>query len=201
VYAEPDNQEAKDLLADVFEQIGYQKESPSVRNSFLAAAYELRNGIPSGASPKSTGPDMIRAMTTELWLDFLGVRLDSEKAEGMAFKINLVTPDNNEKFVLELSNGTLTNIVGFQADDADLTVTINRSDLENTMMGAMTFDEQIESGTAKLKGNREPYEQLKMMLVQFDLGFEMMPGTGEKDLTPQLKPFQAEPPANSAGAG
>jgi alkyl sulfatase BDS1-like metallo-beta-lactamase superfamily hydrolase len=46
VYAEPKNQEAKDLLADVFEQIGYQQESPSVRNSFLAGAYELRNGIP-----------------------------------------------------------------------------------------------------------------------------------------------------------
>src|SRR5205823_1260755 len=27
VYAEPDNRTAKDLLADVFEQIGYQKES------------------------------------------------------------------------------------------------------------------------------------------------------------------------------
>ena len=37
VYAEPHNQAAKDLLADVFEQIGYQKESPSLRNSFLAA--------------------------------------------------------------------------------------------------------------------------------------------------------------------
>ena len=158
VYAEPQNQEAKNLLADVFEQIGYQKESPSVRNSFLAAAYELRNGIPSGASPKTTGPDMIRAMTTELWLDFLGIRLDSKKAEGYAFKINLVTPDNDEKFVVELSNGTLTNIAGFLADDADLTITINRSDLVQTMMGAVTFDEQISSGKAKLEGNREPYE-------------------------------------------
>ena len=46
VYAEPDNQAAKDLLADVFEQIGYQRESPSVRNSFLAGACELRSGIP-----------------------------------------------------------------------------------------------------------------------------------------------------------
>jgi alkyl sulfatase BDS1-like metallo-beta-lactamase superfamily hydrolase len=201
VYAEPENQEAKDLLADVFEQIGYQQESPSVRNSFLAAAYELRNGIPSGASPKTGGPDMISAMTTGLWLDFLGIRLDSEKAEGQAFKINLVTPDNGEKFVVELSNGTLTNIAGFQADDADLTISINRSDLEKTMMGAMSFDEQITAGKADLKGDREPYEQLKTMLVQFDLGFEMMPGTGARDLTPNQKPFQAEQPASSAGAG
>ena len=201
VHAEPQNQEASDMLADVFEQIGYQKESPGVRNSFLAAAYELRNGIPGGASPQTTGPDMIRAMTTQLWLDFLGIRLDSKKAEGQAFKINLVTPDNGGQFVVELSNGTLTNIEGFLADDADLTITINRTDLEQTMMGAMTFDEQIRTGKAKLEGNREPYEQLKTMLVHFELGFEMMPGTGAADLTPQEKPFQAEPPASSAGAG
>lgn len=199
VYAEPQNQEAKDLLAEVFEQIGYQQESPSVRNSFLAAAFELRNGIPSGATPSTAGPDMIRAMSTELWLDFLGVRLDSKKADGKAFTINLITPDNEETFVVELSNGTLTNIEGYQADDADLTITINRTDLEKTMMGAMSFDEQIEAGKAKMEGSREPYEQLKTMLVQFDLGFEMMPGTGGADLTPQHKPFQAEEPASSAG--
>ena len=57
----PNNQAAKDLLADVFEQIGYQKESPSVRNSFLAAAYELRHGMPGGVPPKTSGPDTIRA--------------------------------------------------------------------------------------------------------------------------------------------
>lgn len=199
IYAEPKNQEAKDLLADVFEQIGYQQESPSVRNSFLAAAYELRNGIPTGATPKSSGPDMIRAMTTELWLDFLAIRLDSAKADGKAFKINLNTPDNKEKFVVELSNATLTNIEGFQADDADLTITINRKDLLQTMMGTVTFDEQIKSGKAKLKGDRKPYEQLKEMLVHFDIGFEMMPGTGAKDLTPVQKPFQQEAPADTTG--
>ena len=69
------------------------------------------------------------------------------------------------------------------------------------MMGAMTFDEQINAGKAKLEGNRDPYEQLKTMLVHFDLGFEMMPGTGGTDLTPEQKPFQAEQPASSAGAG
>jgi len=199
VYAEPQNQEAKDLLADVFEQIGYQQESPSVRNSFLAAALELRSGIPEGASPKTGGPDMIRAMTTELWLDFLGIRLDSKKADGKGFKINLVTPDNGEQFVVELSNGTLTNIEGFQADDADLTVTIDRKDLEKTMMGAASFDEQISAGKAKLKGNRDVYEQLKAMLEHFDLGFEMMPGTGSKDLTPEQRPFEQEEPARTDG--
>ncbi len=198
VFAQPDNQVAKDLLADVYEQIGYQKESPSVRNSFLAAAYELRNGIPSGASPKSSGPDMIRAMSTELWLDFLGVRLEYKKAEGINFIINLATPDNGEQFVVELSNATLTNIKGVQAKDADLTITILRSDLEEIMMGAVSFDDQIKAGKAKLVGDRKPYDLLKTMLVQFDIGFEILPGTGAKDLTPAENVFAQEPMAIDA---
>jgi alkyl sulfatase BDS1-like metallo-beta-lactamase superfamily hydrolase len=198
VFAEPQNQAAKDMLADVFEQIGYQKESPSVRNSFLAGAYELRNGIPQGASPKSSGPDMIRAMTTELWLDFLAIRLDSKKADGIEFVINLITPDNGEEYVVELSNSTLTNITGFQSKDADLTVTIDRADLVNTMMGAISFDDQIKSGKAKLEGDRKPYDQLKTMLVQFDMGFEILPGTGAQDLTPENNPLAQQAPAVDA---
>ncbi len=199
VYAEPENQEAKDLLADVFEQIGYQQESPSVRNSFLAGAYELRNGIPSGASPKSSGPDMIKAMDTYLWLDFLGVRLDSEKAGDRAFTINMITPDNEEKFVIELSNGTLTNLEGYLADDPDLTLVVNRSDLEQVMMGAVTMDEQIEAGKVALAGDTGIIDDLKEMLVQFDLGFEILPGTGEQDLTPEANAFQQPEPADTSG--
>jgi alkyl sulfatase BDS1-like metallo-beta-lactamase superfamily hydrolase len=198
VYAEPQSQPAKDLLADIFEQIGYQQESPSVRNSFLAAAYELRSGIPVGASP-TAGPDLIRAMTTELWLDFLGIRMDSKKAEGMKFTINLVTPDNDEKFVVEMSNATLTNIVGYQAANPELTVTINRSDLEQVMMGAANFDDQIAAGKAKLDGNKDVYEQLKSTLVQFELGFELMPGTGDASLSPKRTPFQQDEPADTSG--
>ena len=95
--------------------------------------------------------------------------------------------------MVELSNATLTNIEGFQADDADLTVTINREDLVMTMMGAVSFDEQIEKGKAKLEGDRRVYEDLKNMLVQFDLGFEMMPGTGATDLSPDMGDFEQEP--------
>jgi len=195
VYAEPDNQAAKDLLADAFEQFGYQQESPSVRNSFLAAALELRSGIPEGASPKTGGPDMVRAMTTDLFLDFLGIRMDSRKAEGMEFKINLVTPDNGDQFVLEMSNATLTNIQGQQAKDPDLTISIDRKDLETVMMGAATFDEQIKNGKAKLAGKREVYEQLKTTLVHFELGFEMMPGTKKGEVKSDMSTFEQVPPA------
>lgn len=201
VYAEPNNTQAKDLLADTFEQIGYQKESPSVRNSFLGAAYELRHGMPKGTPPKSSGPDMIRAMTTELWLNSLAISMDSRKAEGMKFVINLVTPDNKEKFIVELSNSALTNIKGQQAAKPDLTITVNRTDLEQVMAGKASFDELIQTGKAKFEGDRKPFDQLRSTLVRFTPDFEMMPGTkSEPNKAPAVKdPMQAQELAHPAG--
>jgi alkyl sulfatase BDS1-like metallo-beta-lactamase superfamily hydrolase len=201
VYAEPNNTEAKDLLADTFEQIGYQKESPSVRNSFLGAAYELRHGMPKGTPPKSSGPDMIRAMTTELWLNSLAISMDSRKAEGMKFVINLVTPDNKEKFIVELSNSALTNIKGQQAKNANLTITVNRADLEQVMAGKASFDELIQAGKAKFDGDRKPFDQLRSTLTRFTPDFEMMPGTKSEPTKPRMvkDPMEAQELAHPAG--
>ena len=202
VHAEPENEIAKDLLADVYEQIGYQKESPSVRNSFLAAAFELRHGMPSGASPKASGPDVIRGMSTELWLDFLAVRLDTSKAEGKHFIVNFITPDNDEKYLVELSNSALTNIKDIQSPNADLTITINRSELNDVMMGETSFDDKIKQGKAKLKGDRKPYDELGTMLTTFTMDFELLPGTLPDDAgaaSANENPFRQKVPASSAG--
>ena len=194
VQAEPQNQAAKDLLADVFEQIGYQQENPGLRNSFLAAAYELRSGIPQGETADSSSPDVIRAMSTELFLNFLGIRMDSRKAEGMRFTINLITPDNGEKFLIELENATLTNIQGFLADKPDMTLTINRSDLEQTMMGAKTLEAQIADGTAKVSGDAGVLKKLASTMVEFDPRFEIMPGTKARETAlAKADPYEAIP--------
>jgi alkyl sulfatase BDS1-like metallo-beta-lactamase superfamily hydrolase len=194
VQAEPKNQVAKDLLADVFEQIGYQQENPGLRNSFLAGALELRSGIPEGDSPKSSGPDIIRAMSTELFLNFLGIRMDSRKAEGLRFTMNLITPDNGEKFVIELENATLTNLPGFLAPKPDLTMTINRADLEKTMMGVKTLESQIKDGTAKVEGDVSILAKLAATMVDFDPSFEIMPGTKARASdVKHAEPYEAVP--------
>lgn len=201
VYAQPDNTAAKDLLADIFEQIGYQKESPSVRNSFLGAAYELRHGMPTGASPKSNGPDIIRAMTTELWLNSLAISMDSKKAAGIHFVINLSTPDNGEKFVVEMSNSALTNIKGQQAANPTLAITINRSDLEQVMGGQTTFDQLLAQGKAQFDGDRKAFDQLKSTLTVFKPDFELMPGTKPKVDVPMKPrdPFEVQDLAVTGG--
>ncbi|WP_246718881.1 alkyl sulfatase C-terminal domain-containing protein [Microvirga terrestris] len=156
--------------------MGYQFESPSLRNSFLSGAKELRDGVVAVTAAKAGSPDFVRGTSTELFLNYLGIQMDSRKAEGMKFKINLSTPDNGEKFVVELSNATLTTIAGYQANDANLTLTIDRRELEDVMIGATKLADKIAAGKAKMEGNPQVLTQLSPTTA-FDNWFEVLPGT------------------------
>jgi len=177
VYAEPSNQEAKNLLADVFEQLGYQYESASMRNVFLAAGQELRNGMQTIAAPRGTSPSMARAMTTSQWWDAVATRVDSALADGNDYIVNFITPDTGQTFVIEMSSGTLSNIEGFLAEDPDATITINRTDLNTVIMGQATLPEQLQNGIGSIEGDASVLLSLASVLTVFDPGFEVMPGT------------------------
>ena len=177
VYAEPQNASAKDLLAAVFEQLGYQYESASMRNVFLAAAQELRNGTGSVPAPRGTSPSLARAMTTSQWWDAVATRVDSERADGEQFVINFVTPDTGQEFVVELSGGTLTNIEGYQSNAADATIIMNRTDLHPVIMGQTTLAEQLQAGVGSVLGDSRVLLRLAAVLITFNAGFEVMPGT------------------------
>ena len=89
-----------------------------------------------GASvAKHFDPLVVRAMSTEQWLDFVAISIDPKKADGLKFTINRVTSDNGERFVVEMINATLTTIMGFQASKPDLTVRVDRAQLNRVMVG------------------------------------------------------------------
>ncbi len=195
VFAEPKNMPARQALADSYEQLGYQSESTSTRNTFLQGAFELRNGLPGGSAPRTMTPDVVRAMTTEQWLDFLGISMDPKKSQGLQFKINFVTPDNGEKFAVELENATLTNIKGFQAPNPDLTITVNRADLNRVMMGVASFDQLATEGKAKFDGDRAIIHKLRDLMVTFTPDFEILPGTAPTQRqVPPGRPFVVQDP-------
>ena len=174
---DPSDQEVKDLLADIYEQLGYQQENPGLRNSFLSGAYELRSVIPIGDNPDTTGPDVIRTMSTEFFLDFLAIKMDSRKAEGIEFTMNLVTPDKGEQFAIELAKATLTNIEGFQFENPDLSMRVNRADLERVMTGEAEFEDLLAEGRATAEGDVSVRVKLAGTMVEFDPLFEVLPGT------------------------
>ena len=177
VYAEPQNQVAKDLLAQVFEQLGYQYESASLRNVFLSAALELRNGAAPVGPARGTSPDLARAMTTSQWWDAVGTRVDSTAADGLRFTLNFITPDTGESYVIEMSSATLTNIRGYLAENPDATIRMNRSDLDAVIAGQATLGQQLAAGNGVLEGDAQVLQQLNAVLINFDPGFEIMPGT------------------------
>ena len=179
VYAEPANQSAKDLLADVFEQLGYQYESPSMCNAHLSAAQELRSGIrlaPAGAGG-GLSPDLARGLDTQQWWEAVAIRIDPARAEDLQFIMNFVTPDTGETFIVELNAGTMTIISGFQHPEPDVGISMNRSDLETVMMGRSSLGGQLMAGVGTVTGNASVLQRLAGLLVDFDPNFAIMPGT------------------------
>ena len=133
VFAEPDNQAARALLADTFEQLGYAAESATWRNAYLFGAQELRQGMPK-APPRPPMPrETLAALRTgQLW-DVLGVRLNGPKAEGKHIVLNWSFTDTGESFVLTLENCALTYLEGAQAATADASFTLARATLDEVI--------------------------------------------------------------------
>ena len=71
--------------------------------------------------------------------------------------------------MLELSHSTLTNIQWYQAQDADLTITINRADLEPIMMRKATFASQAAAGRASLQGNPQVLQELMAPTISISI--------------------------------
>ena len=45
------------------------------------------------------------------------------------------------------------------------------------LLGAASFEQLVSTGKVRLEVNSGPLDQLKGMFVQFDIGFEILPGT------------------------
>src|SRR3546814_9702802 len=68
VFAEPDNQDARNLQADALEQLGYQAESGPRRNFYLTGAKELREGVTQLPTPNTAITNIVRSMTPEMFI-------------------------------------------------------------------------------------------------------------------------------------
>jgi alkyl sulfatase BDS1-like metallo-beta-lactamase superfamily hydrolase len=174
VFADPDNQAARALLADTFEQLGYAAESSTWRNAYLFGAQELRQGMPK-ASPRSATPrETLAALRTEQLWDVLGVRLNGPKAEGKRIVLNWNFTDTNETFVLNLENSALTYIPGAQAPAADATFTLARGVLDEVIAKVTTFPDAVGAGKVQVTGNPLRLGELMMLMDEFPRMFEIV---------------------------
>ncbi len=173
VFAEPDNKEAKTLLADTLEQLGYVAESGPWRNFYLSGARELREGVKVVRVATTASPDLSKNMPIPMMLDFMAVRLNPEKAAGKKLKINFNFSDTNELYTVFLENSTLNNREG-NADDADTTITSTRATLDNIMLGKLTVEQGLKSGAIKVEGTKGKFKELQGMLDNFEFWFNIV---------------------------
>jgi alkyl sulfatase BDS1-like metallo-beta-lactamase superfamily hydrolase len=174
VFAEPDNQAARALLADTFEQLGYAAESATWRNAYLFGAQELRQGMPK-APPRPPMPrETLAALRTgQLW-DVLGVRLNGPKAEGKHIVLNWSFTDTGETFILTLENCALTYVAGAPAAAADAGFTLARATLDEVIAKQTSFPESVASGKIKFTGNATRLAELMALMDEFPRMFEIV---------------------------
>ncbi|KZL16835.1 Metallo-beta-lactamase superfamily protein [Pseudovibrio axinellae] len=167
VFAEPENKAARELQAAALTQLGYVAESGPWRNFYLTAAKELREGIKPIHGPKA-GPHVVSAMSLEMFFDYLGVRLNPEKAKGLEARINFNFSDIEERYALELKNGVLNHTAGVTLDDANVSFTMTRGALNALALKQKTFFELVRTDEMAYEGNPLAFGAIMSMMDEYD---------------------------------
>jgi len=174
VFAEPDNEAARELQADTLEQLGYQAESGPWRNAYLTGAKELRYGTLGIPIKGTTTPDTVRAMSLELLFNYLAVRLDGSRASATDAAIELEFAESGERAVLEIVNGTLNHLLGPSPTEPDARVKLTREALDRLVLGETTLAEEEAAGELSADPDLAPLEQLLSLLDGFEFWFNVI---------------------------
>jgi alkyl sulfatase BDS1-like metallo-beta-lactamase superfamily hydrolase len=107
VFAEPDDAEAREMLARAYDQLGYQAESGPWRDVYLSGALELRRGVQGTALDPAAHAGLLRRTPLEAIFASLATRLDAARADGRRTAVNFAFTDTGETWVLWLENAVL----------------------------------------------------------------------------------------------
>lgn len=174
VFAEPQNQTARDMLASTYEQMGFQSESVLWRNIYLCGAQELREGKKPRPGVGGVNEDIARAMPLRDFFNLLAVKLDPEKAKGLSFTINYGFTDTGENVAVKVHNQVENHRLNIKDDAAELTVSLARMTLNDIAYGRLSLDDAIKDGALQLEGSVDLFRAYLDMHVTFDLWFNVI---------------------------
>ena len=178
VFAEPTNERARNLQADALEQLGYQAESSTFRNSYLMGAQELRDGPPQSAESRVRARSLIKAMSIDQVFDTLGLRTISENIGGLSLCVNWLFTDMagspDEKWILGLSNRTIYATQGRHDVSSVATVQISRDLFLEVIAQTTTFVDELQKGTVTIEGDAGALLTIFGNLDKFFTGFAIV---------------------------
>ncbi len=167
IAADPGDQVAKNLQADTFEQLGYQAESATWRGFYLTGAKELREGVKKFEHASTASSDTIKGMTVEMLLDYLAVRLDSDKAAGKNISLNF-NFSNNDNMNVSLENSVLNYRKTLQPK-VDASFYMSRSDLHDVLVGQAKMADLVKAKKVKIIGNANKLNEVISCMDKFEL--------------------------------
>jgi alkyl sulfatase BDS1-like metallo-beta-lactamase superfamily hydrolase len=154
VFADPDDGEAKELLARAYDQLGYQAEAGPWRDVYLTGAYELRHGVSSPALNSASIAGLLRRLPLERFFDAMATRVNGPKAAEKRTALNFVFTDVGETHVLVLENGVLHHRKRDADPQADATVKLTREFLVRLSTGQAGLRETIFGDELDVEGSR-----------------------------------------------
>lgn len=152
VQAEPHNQDAVQLLAETFEQLGYQAESATWRNAYLQGAQELRHGLPEGRNALLAF-DLLQALEASNLFDALAIRLNSHRAAGKRITINWFFTDLQQFHLLTLERSTVNHVPRYSSATADVSVSLEQATLRAVLLKRISFVEARNAGSVEISGD------------------------------------------------
>jgi alkyl sulfatase BDS1-like metallo-beta-lactamase superfamily hydrolase len=174
VFADPDNREARELQAEALRQLGYQAENGTWRNFYLSAAKELTDGVTVMPTPSSLTPDLVRALTIEMLLDFMAVRLNGPQAADRDYLFDLELTDSGEVYELEVGNGVLNYTKDSRSDSPTAVIRTTRGDLDAVIAGETDFAGAVADGRLVIEGDAAAFMDFLGLLDDFEFWFNIV---------------------------
>ena len=173
VMADPEHVAGRALLADTYEQLGYQSESAPWRNFYLCGALELREGLPETRN-YAASPGMAAGIPIENIFQVMAVRLLPEQAVAQDLHLLLRFSDLEHDYVLQIKNAVLHYFVGTAATQSDAQLSLSTTHFKQMIMGQTSAGELIEQQLLKVEGDVNLLSQLGSLFDQFPRRFPLV---------------------------
>jgi alkyl sulfatase BDS1-like metallo-beta-lactamase superfamily hydrolase len=176
VFADPEDAEARELLARAYDQLGYRAESGVWRSVYLTGAQELRRGTPdSGGLETRFAGDILARIPLELFFSAMATRLDGPKAaEQEPLTLNFVFTDVGETHVLRLENGVLHHAQREADPEAAVTVKLTRALFQRLGAGQVGVRDLVFSDELDVDGSRTALLSFFRLLDPVDPNFAIV---------------------------
>ncbi len=172
VFADDADTEARHLLADALEQLGFGAENGTWRNAYLAGATELRSG--TFGTPATTSPDMAFALGVSQVFDSIAVRIDGPSAWDVQLVTAWTITDEDTTYVTELRNGVLHHRTVDEPPADTTRFTLSRRTLIGLVIGELEMADAVDDGRVEVDGDPAAMATLVGLLAPVDPDFDIV---------------------------